>query len=362
MLTPVRYFVPGPAFVRRQVRDAMTRDIAPHRSPALLELYRSLGPRLQEVFRTGAEVMVATSSSTLVMEAALISTVRSRVLNLTCGAFSERWHSIARSIGRSADRVSVPWGEAVDPDLVRGALRRGRYEAVTVVHNETSTGVMNPLAEIAAVVREESDALLLVDAVSSLAGAPVETDGWNLDLVLAGTQKALAVPPGLTVFSLSERAAERARGLEHRGFYTDLLRYLDKHRAGGTITTPAIPILYALDRQLDHVLDEGVEQRWSRHHEMAKVAWKWSRRIGGRLTAPEGARSWTLTCFEPPAGIQPLDLVTRAGARGWTVATGYGDWKRSTVRIGHMGDVTPEDLEALLEVLDDCMTEARSEA
>jgi aspartate aminotransferase-like enzyme len=361
-VTPVRYFVPGPAFVRPEIREAMIRDIAPHRSAEMVELYRSLGPRLQEVLRTGTEVMVATSSSTFVMEAALISTVGSRVLNLTCGAFSERWQAIARSLGKSADRVSVPWGEPVDPDLVRRALRRGSYEAVTVVHNETSTGVMNPVSEISAVVREESDALMLVDAVSSLAGAPIETDAWGLDLVLAGTQKALAVPPGLTVFSLSARAAERAQGLEHRGFYSDLLRYLDKHRAGGTITTPAIPLLHALDRQLDYILEEGVERRWSRHRSMAEIAWEWVERVGGRLSAPAGARSWTLTCFEPPPGVQSLDLVARAGAKGWTVATGYGDWKRSTVRIGHMGDVAPEDLEALLEVLDDCMIEARGEA
>ena len=360
-MEPIRYFVPGPAFVREGVREAMTREIVPHRSPSFLDLYGRLGPRLEQVFRTAGDVLVATSSSTFVMEAALISTVDSEVLNLTCGAFSERWHAIARCLGKHADRVSAPWGEAIDPDVVRSALRRKRYEAVTVVHNETSTGVMNPLQEIARVVREESDALVLVDAVSSLAGAPVETDAWGLDLVLAGTQKALALPPGLTVFSLSERAADRAAGIKHRGFYTDLLRYRDKHRSGGTITTPAVPIVYALDLQLEHILAEGMENRWQRHRRMAERAAQWVETVRGEVVAAADARSWTVTCLKPPIGVSAPSLRQRCGEKGWTIGGGYGDWKSSTVRIGHMGDVQMKDLEALIEVLEECMIELRRE-
>jgi aspartate aminotransferase-like enzyme len=339
----------------------MTREIAPHRSPPLLELYERVGDRLQAVFRTDGDVLIATSSSTFVMEASLISTVESSVLNLTSGAFSERWHAITRSLGKDADRVSVPWGEAVDPELVRQALRRKRYEAVTVVHNETSTGVMNPVEEIARVVHEESDALVLVDAVSSLGGAPVETDAWGLDVVLAGTQKALALPPGMTVFSLSERAADRATTIEHRGFYTDLLRYRDKHRAGGTITTPAIPILYALDYQLDRILEEGIEQRWERHRGLSDRSAQWVASIDGEVTAAAESRSWTLTCLRPPAGISAPALREAAAEKGWTIGGGYGDWKSSTVRIGHMGDVQRDDLEALIVVLEECMIELERE-
>ena len=357
----IRYFVPGPAFVRQEVREAMTREIVPHRSSSFLDLYGALSPRLQEVFRTTGDVLVATSSSTLVMEAALISTVESEVLNLTCGAFSERWHSIARSLGKSADRVSVPWGQSVDPDLVRSALRRKPYEAVTIVHNETSTGVMNPLEEIARVVREESDALVLVDAVSSLAGAPVETDAWSLDVVLAGTQKALATPPGLTVFSLSERAADRARAIQHRGFYTDLLRYRDKHRSGGTITTPAIPIVYALGYQVERILEEGLENRWQRHRRLAERAAQWVASVGGEVVAAPDARSWTVTCFKPQDGVSAPALRQRCGERGWTIGGGYGDWKSSTVRVGHMGDVQMTDLEALIVNMEECMIELRRE-
>ncbi len=360
MPEPIDFFLPGPTHVRRDVLETLARPLIGHRSQAFAELYASLAPRLRQVVRTAGDVMVATSSSTLVMEGAVRSTVAGAVLNLTCGAFSERWHQISGLVGVEADRVAVPWGRAVDPDLVRQALRRKRYDAVTVVHNETSTGVMNPLREIAAVVREESDALLLVDAVSSLGGAPVETDAWGLDVVLAGVQKALAVPPGLAVFTLSDRAAERAAAVPNRGLYTDLLRYRDKHRAGGTITTPAISLVYALDRQLDVILEEGIEPRWARHRELMLHTAAWADRAGcAHFPAPE-CRSWTVSCLEPPAGIEPGSLRAGLARRGFTVAGGYGDLKPTTFRIGHMGEVRIADLDRLFAAIEEVVAEERA--
>ncbi len=346
---PRRFFLPGPVHVEPEILERLTTPISGHRSLGFKRLYASLGPRLQRLFRTSQDVLMATSSATLVMESALVSAPGRSVLHLTCGAFSERWEAINRSLGRSPDRLAVPWGEPVDPDLVRAALRRKRYDAVTLVHNETSTGVMNPLREIARAVREESDALLLVDAVSSLGGAPIETDEWGLDLLLVGVQKALALPPGLTLFTISERYAERAAELPHRGFYTDLLRYRDKHRAGGTITTPAIPQVHALDRQLDVILAEGLEERWQRHRRMSERTAAWAAGAGFELAANEGARSWTLTCLRPPAGVEPGALVRALAERGYVVGSGYGQWKPTTFRIGHMGEIRPADLEALFE-------------
>ncbi len=342
-----RFFLPGPAHVEPEILDRLRAPIAGHRSPGFKALYASLGPRLAQVFRTSSDVLIATSSSTLVMESALISAPAESVLHLTNGAFSERWEAINRSLGRDPDRLAHPWGEPVDPDLVRVALRRKRYDAVTVVHNETSTGVMNPLAEIAAAVRAESDALLLVDAVSSLGGAPVETEAWGLDLVLAGSQKALALPPGLTLFSISDRYAERAERLPHRGFYTDLLRYRDKHRAGGTITTPATPQMHALDSQLEVILREGIEARWERHRLMSEATLAWAVEAGCEPGAAEGSRSWTLTCLRPPRGSEAPELVAAMAERGFTIGGGYGQWKPSTFRIGHMGEIRSADLEVL---------------
>jgi aspartate aminotransferase-like enzyme len=354
----IRFFLPGPSYVTENVRQAMTRPMQGHRSPPFRALYESLARRLPRVLRTAGDVMIATGSSTLVMESAVVSTAAESVLCLTCGAFSERWHAISRAAGKSADQVAVPWGQPVDPDLVRRALRRKRYDAVTLVHNETSTGVMSPLAEVARAVREESDALLLVDTVSSLGGAPVETDAWGIDVVLAGTQKALALPPGLTLFTLSARAAERAAGVARRGFYTDLLRYRDKHREGGFITTPAIPLIYALDVQLDRILAEGMEARWERHAGLARQTAEWAAGHGCEYASSPAARSLTVSCLHAPAGIAAPELVQAMAGRGFTLGGGYGDWKASTFRIGHMGEVRASDLDGLFAALDEVLNEA----
>ena len=349
----IQFFLPGPTYVPEDARQAMAAPVVGHRSAGFRSFYQSLAARLPAVLRTRGDVLIATGSSTLIMESAVISTAAASVLCLTNGAFSERWHAISRGAGKTADRLSAPGGEAIDPELVRGALRRQRYDAVTVVHNETSTGVMNPLAEIARAVREESDALILVDAVSSLGGAPVESDAWGLDVVLAGTQKALALPPGLVVFTLSERAALRAAKVERRGFYTDLLRYRDKHREGGAITTPAISLFYALDRQVDRILAEGMEARWARHERLYRRTAEWAEARGFAFAAAAGARSLTVSCLRPPRGVEPPALVQQLARRGWTVGGGYGDWKPTTFRIGHMGEVRERDLEALLAEIDD---------
>lgn len=353
----IEFFLPGPTWVREDVLQAMTGPMMGHRSAGFKELYASLVPRLQKVFRTQGDVLVATGSATLVMESAVVSTVSDEVLNLTCGAFSERWHTICRDLGKSADRVEVPWGRAVDPELVRGALRRKKYEAVTMAHSETSTGVLNPIREIAAVVREESDALILVDTVSSLAGAPVEVDDWGLDVVLASTQKAMAVPPGLTLFSLSERAAERSAGVANRGFYTDFLRYRDNHLKSSTVTTPAVSVFYALDRQLDVILEEGLEARWERHAALQAMTAKWGRTKGIEYASEEGYRSPTISCLRSPATLEAPELVAALAERGFVVGGGYGRWKPQTFRIGHMGEVRGRDLERLFatlsEIIDD---------
>ena len=348
----IKFFLPGPTYVPQDALQAMTKPMVGHRSAGFKQFYLSMAEKLPKVLRTSGDVMVASGSSTLVMESAVVSCVSSDVLNLVNGAFSDRWHSISKSLGKSADKVAFPWGEALDPETVRAALRRKKYEAVTLVHNETSTGVMSPIADVARVIREESDAVILVDTVSSLGGAPVESDAWGLDVVLAGTQKALATPPGLTVFTLSERAALRAKKVPHRGFYTDLLRYLDKHKEGGFITTPAIPLLYALDVQLDRILAEGMEARWARHERLYRRTAEWGESRGCTYASAPNARSMTVSCMKPPAGVDPQTIVKGLAARGYTIGGGYGDWKPTTFRFGHMGEVRESDLEALLSETD----------
>jgi len=352
---PVRFFVPGPVYVLEEVRRAMTRPIVAHRSPEFRATWARIGELLPPLFRTEREATVATSSSTLLMEAALVSLTEREVLHATCGAFSERWLAVGRSIGRASDQLAAPWGEINDPDLLRATLRRKRYEAVTLTHNETSTGVANPLKELAQVVREESDALVLVDAVSSLAGMPIETDDWGLDFVFAGVQKGIAAPPGLVALTLSERAERRARGIERRGFYLDLVRYLEKHREGGPITTPAVSLCWALERQLERIAEEGIERRWARHAALAAATADWAERVGLEFASTAAGRSPTVSCLRVPPGRSASDLVRAVAARGFTLGGGYAAWKPTTFRIGHMGEVRESDLEALLSVLEEEM-------
>jgi aspartate aminotransferase-like enzyme len=343
----IRFFLPGPSWVLDDVRQAMTAPAIGHRGGEFKDLYASLQAPLEATLRTRGQVLLASGSATLVMESAVVSTVRGSVLHLTAGAFAERWLAISRSHGLDADQVSVPWGEAVPVEPVRQALRRKRYDAVTLTHNETSTGVLQPLRELVRAVREESDAIVLVDAVSSLAGAELETDEWELDVVLAGTQKAIAAPPGLTVFTLSERAAARAAAKPHRGFYTDLLRYRDKHAAGGTITTPPIPVVYALARQLQRIAAEGLPSRWERHRRLQLATCEWAGANGFAYASAPGAHSPTVSCLRPPREVAAPALVARLAERGIVVGGGYGAWKQETFRIGHMGEVRETDLASL---------------
>lgn len=368
---PTRFFLPGPTWVPPDLLEAMVRPMVAHRSPEFGRVYRTVTEGLRPAFRTRGDVLTATGSATLVMEAAVASTVPpdGKVLNLVAGAFSERWHRVCASLGRRADRVEVPWGRIVDPGLLRRTLARApsAYDAVTVVHNETSTGVLQPLEELAEVIREAGDTLILVDAVSSLGGAPVETDAWGLDVVLTASQKALALPPGLAFFTLSERAARRAGAVRHRGFYTDLLRYRDRHRraveegdTGGTLTTPAIPVFYAAEAGVARLRREGMEARWRRHRRLQAVTAAWAAAAGVAFASQPEYSSPTVSCFRAPEGMgETPGLVEALAEQGLIIGAGYGPWKMDTFRIGHMGEVQEDDLRQLFPVLDDTLDRLR---
>lgn len=345
---PIRSFLPGPVWVEDEVRQALAEPVINHRSPEFGECYREVTEGLKALFRTERDVMVITGSATLAMEAMVRSNVKRRVLNLTNGAFSERFYEIAKLNGIEAETLAFPWGEAVDPEKVVQRLHQGEFDAITLTHCETSTGVLNPIEDVARAVRAESEALILVDAVSSLGGAPLEMDAWGLDCVVTGAQKAMALPPGLSFVSFSARAEERMSSVPQRGFYTDLLRYLQKHRAGGTITTAAVSLFWALRFQLRRMLDQGVEQRWQAHQVLQKQVLQWASNHGFRVMAPPAHRSPTVTCLGTPEGRSATQLVKDMGEQGWTLGSGYGSWKSSTFRIGHMAAVRPTDLKALL--------------
>jgi predicted phosphoserine aminotransferase len=359
-----KYFLPGPTEVKPEILGAMVRPVIGHRGPAMETLMARIQPRLRRLFRTARPVYVSTSSATGLMESAIRNCVPQRALSLVCGAFSERFHKIAVACGADAERLDVEFGGSNEPGPLVDELGRGSYDAITVVHSETSTGVLNPIAEIAAAVRETSPGtLVLVDCVSSLTAAPVEVDEWGLDFALTGSQKGMALPPGLAFGVASQRAFERSLDVPGRGLYFSFEALDAAVAKNQTANTPAASLLFALDLQLEQIESEGLEARCGRHRAMAERTWAWvdemreERGVDLRVLAAEGRRSPSVTCIAVPEGLSGVEITQRMAERGYTIAPGYGKLRESTFRIGHMGDHTVEELDALLEELSSVITE-----
>lgn len=355
-----RFFLPGPTEVRPEILEAQVSPMFGHRGQAMKDLMRELQVGLKDLFQTERPVLVSTSSATGLMEAAVRNGVRGRMLALVNGAFSGRFAEIGTACGKEVDAFEVPWGQAHDPAEVDRRLSEGRYDAVTVVHSETSTGVLQPLEKLASIVARHDDVLLLVDSVTGLAGAPVLTDAWRLDFVLTGSQKALALPPGLALGVASPALLERAESISDRGVYFDLVSFQKNLEKDQTPNTPALSLLSALKAQLGRIAAEGMEARWQRHRSMAERCWSWveetSEEIEGlSVLPPRPLRSPTVTCIRLPEGLMGPDVVSGMAKRGYVIGGGYGKLKPTTIRIGHMGDHTMGELNELLTVLEEVL-------
>ncbi|HSA54457.1 MAG TPA: alanine--glyoxylate aminotransferase family protein [Gemmatimonadaceae bacterium] len=351
-----RFFIPGPTEVRPDVLAAMNRPMMSHRGAAIEGLIGRIAPRLQQVFRTSDPVCAVTSSATGLMEAGVRNAVRARILCLVNGAFSARFHKAAVNSGIAADKLEVEFGQVHTPEMVADALKAKPYDVVTMVHSETSTGALNPIRELTAACHAAGDVVVVIDTVSSMAAAPIETAAWELDYVLTGSQKAFALPPGLAFYSANAQVLERARAATNRGLYFDLLELDSYWRKNQTPNTPALSLLYALDVQLEHMTAEGMEGRWARHDAMARRTWAWvdEKRASGvdiRVLAPEGFRSPAVSCIAVPPGRTGPQISAAMKEKGFIIATGYGSAKDAMIRIGHMGDHTLAELETLLDAL-----------
>ncbi len=340
-----RFFAPGPVEVLPEVLAAMTRPMIHHRGKEARDLYGRVGPVLQAVFGTARPVRFLTASGTGAVEAGIRALPPGRVLSLVNGAFGERMARMAETCHHEVDRLDAPLGRVVDPETVAAKIRATRYAGVTAVHNETSTGALQPLPPLARAVGEVP---LVLDSISGAAGAPIEMDDLGIAYACAGSQKALALPPGLAFAAASERFLALARQSTERGFYLDLLSY----ERDTPPFTPALPLLYALDAQAERMAREGVPARWARHRAMAELVWDWAARRGIAVTAAEGYRSPTVTCLEIPPPLTGPELVERVRAKGFVVGGGYGPLKGNCFRIGHMGDQTVETVAALLKACD----------
>lgn len=365
-------WIPGPTEVRPEILAECARPAIGHRTQDMTDVTERLDPGLRLAFglREGssAHVGVHTSSATGLMEMSLRGAGR-KILSVVNGAFSKRWFEIAGLMGLEAHALEIEWGKGVTPEALRARLQAdGPFDAVTVVINETSTGVRTPLPGLGAVLREFPDTLLLCDTVSYIAGAPIDFDDNALDFCLAGVQKALALPPGLAVFCCSDAYLERARAQENRGFYLDPVRILEGHEARKTPTTPVTPLYFALAKQLEDITagvtlpdrdrgktgHEAWQARFDKHTRMQEATVAWARKHGTDLyPAPEFA-STTVSCIAA-GSIDVASLVAGLKERDLLISNGYGDLKGKTFRIGHMGDHTEEGLNELLAAADDVL-------
>ncbi len=352
----MKLFIPGPTEVRPEILDAQTQWMVGHRMPECIDLVGQIKPKLSQVFFTEQTVLISASSGTGLWEAAARNCVNKKVLTCVNGAFASRFSDVAEMNGKAIEVLDVPWGQPILPEPVVARLATGEFDAVSIVHNETSTGVTSPIREIAQAIRalpNGNDIMILVDSVSGLAGARIEMDAWDLDVLLASSQKAFALPPGISFCAVSDRAMAKAKTVPARGYYFDFISLAKSMAKNQTPATPAVSLLFALDRQLDDMMAEGMENRFTRHLAMRDRTLEWARGQGFDIFAAPGYESPTVTCISNNREIDISAFNKFLRTRGMIISNGYGDLKGKTFRIAHMGDTQMHELEELYAAMDE---------
>jgi len=350
-----KLFIPGPTHVRDEILQAQAAPMIGHRAKEYSDLQAEVTPKLQKLLYTQQRVYLYASSSSGVMEGSVRQASTKRILGTVCGAFSKRWFEMLVDNGIPCDKLEVEMGQAITPELVAEALSKADYDAITLCFNETSTGVMNPIQDIAALIHESyPDVLILVDAVSGMAGSKIEFDAWGLDVCLAGVQKCFALPPGLTVAAVSDKARERALQVPNRGHYFAYSEMDKKYEAHQTPATPAISLIQALNKQMDDIFKEGLENRWKRHIDMAELVREWARERFA-IYGDDRYLSNTVTNVENTRGISVAGLNAELAKRGAMISNGYGALKEKCFRIAHMGDLQISDIKWILAQIDDIL-------
>jgi aspartate aminotransferase-like enzyme len=348
-----KLFIPGPVEVLPDVLAKMATPMIGHRSKDASALQRSISEKMMKLMYTNNQIILSTSSGTGLMEGAIRSCTRKRAAVFSVGAFGKRWYELAVGNNVPADLIESESGFPTTPEMVDEALSTGKYDLVTITHNETSTGIMNPVKEISEVIKKYPDVIFCLDTVSSLGGTKIDVDDLGVDVCITSTQKALGLPPGLAICSISEKAVEAARQVEFRGYYLDLLslyEYIQK-KDHQYPSTPSLSHMYALDYQLDRIMAEGPENRFARHLEMAGIVQQWAEKNFALYPQKEFA-SHTLTAIRNTREINVGDLNKKLGERGYAISNGYGNLKEKTFRIAHMADTTPDEIRELLSIID----------
>jgi len=353
----VKLHIPGPVEVSEKTFRAFCSPMIGHRGQGFKDLYARIQPQLQALLGTKQLVYLSTSSAWGVMEGAVRNLVAKKVLNCMCGAFSDKWLDVSKRCGKDAEALQVPWGSPIRADQIDARLATGQFDALTLIHNETSTGTMSPLAEIAALKKKYPDVMFIIDAVSSLSATRIEFDALGIDVLLAGTQKAFAMPPGLTVFACSTAALARAATATDRGYYFDFVEFQKNAEQNMTPSTPSIGHVYALASKLEDIFAEGLEPRYARHRKLAELTRQWAAKQGFNLFPDQGFESVTLTCVNngaKPGGrtVDVAKLQKLVKDQGFLIDGGYGKIKGTTFRLSNMGDESEASMQQLYAALD----------
>jgi aspartate aminotransferase-like enzyme len=356
----VKLHIPGPIEVSDKTLRAFASPMIGHRGQGFKDLYAKIQPQLQQLLSTKQLVYLSTSSAWGVMEGTIRNLVSRKVLNCMCGAFSDKWIDVSKRCGKEAEALQVPWGSPIRAADVDKKLTTGQFDALTLIHNETSTGVMSPLDEIAALKAKYPEVMFIVDAVSSMSAVPLNFDDLGIDVLLAGTQKAFAMPPGLAVFVCSPPALAKAATMSDRGYYFDFAEFQKNAEQNMTPSTPSIGHVYALASKLEDFFAEGLKPRYARHRQTNQMIRDWSARHGFTLFPEAGFESLTLTCVNngaKPGGrvVDAAKLQKLVKDQGFLIDGGYGKIKGTTFRISNMGDETTATMSQLISALDMAM-------
>lgn len=359
----IKLFTPGPVSVPERVLNAMALPNDTHRSSFYREMHQIAKEGIQKILYTKNESLIFTSSATGIMEGCVRNLLKKddKGLILSIGAFGDRWHKIGLSNGKNCVKEAIEWGKAVKPDDLKDFLSKDKYSVVFMQSNETSTGVFNPIDELVPIIKDNG-ALVCIDGTSSMCGVKTEVDKLGIDVFLASVQKCFALPPGLAVASISEEAFQKAKEVENRGEYFDFLSLLNKNQNNETPNTPPIPQIRGLVVQLDYILNhEGLENRFERHRQLGMRTRMWARDIPLEMFPEKGYESNTVSTINNSLNLDISEMIKRLINRGYKIVNGYGSLVNKTFRIGHMGDITLKELEAMLEVLADIIAELRLE-
>ncbi|MFX1568851.1 MAG: pyridoxal-phosphate-dependent aminotransferase family protein [Promethearchaeota archaeon] len=358
----LKLFTPGPVYVPERVLKEMAKPNDTHRSKPYSEMHQIVAEGLQKVLYTKNECLIFTSSATGIMEACVRNLVNDdeKALFFSIGAFGDRWYEIGVSNGKTSIKEGVEWGKAITAEVANNALTKDNYSVVFIQANETSTGVYNPIEEVAPLVKD-SGALLCVDATSSMAGIKIEIDKLGIDVCLASVQKCFALPPGLAVCSISGDAVEKAKVVKNRGLYFDFIemhkRHVSKHQ---TPTTPPIPQIRGLAAQLDYILNnEGLDKRFERHEQLGKHTRKWVEDVNLEMFPDKGYESNTVSTIKNSLDLDIPKMVSLLLDQGYRIVNGYGDLVNKTFRIGHMGEIQVKDLDEMLNTLTDIINKLK---